>query len=69
MMQRPERNWERIDASHPDHLAAGERRDRAVYPDARNPFAHLELRRGGPRGVDRAETWLMAHPDATAGWT
>ena len=37
--QSPERNWERIGASHPDHLAAGEAAVQAVYPDARNPFA------------------------------
>ncbi len=41
--QSPERNWERIFASHPDHLAAGEATLRAVYPDARNPHAFPEL--------------------------
>jgi len=41
--QSPERNWERIFASHPDHLAAGEATMRAVYPDARNPHAFPEL--------------------------
>jgi len=30
-------------ASHPDHLATGEAALDAVYPDARNPFAHPEL--------------------------
>ena len=30
-------------ASHPDHLAAGEATMAAVYPDARNEFAHPEL--------------------------
>jgi LmbE family N-acetylglucosaminyl deacetylase len=39
----PERNWERIYAGHPDHLAVGEAAVCAVYPDARNPFAHTEL--------------------------
>jgi LmbE family N-acetylglucosaminyl deacetylase len=39
----PERNFERLYASHPDHLAAGEATMAAVYPDARNPFAHPEL--------------------------
>ena len=29
-----ERNWERIQASHPDHLAAGEAAIRAIYPAA-----------------------------------
>ena len=41
--QSPERNYQRIYASHPDHLAAGEATLRAVYPDARNPFAYPEL--------------------------
>ena len=43
----PERNWQRIFASHPDHLAAGEASMGAVYPDARNPFAHPELLQEG----------------------
>jgi LmbE family N-acetylglucosaminyl deacetylase len=43
IMQSPERNWKRIYASHPDHLAAGEAAIQAVYPDARNPFAHPTL--------------------------
>jgi LmbE family N-acetylglucosaminyl deacetylase len=38
-----ERNWERIGASHPDHLAVGEATIRAVYPAARNPFAYPNL--------------------------
>ena len=41
--QSPERNWDLIYASHPDHLATGEAAVCAVYPDARNPFAHPEL--------------------------
>ncbi|MGA3214722.1 MAG: PIG-L deacetylase family protein [Acidimicrobiales bacterium] len=61
----PERNWERIRASHPDHLAAGEATLQAVYPDARNPYAHPELLAEGlePHVVD--EVWLMASPRAT----
>lgn len=43
IIQSPERNWERIFASHPDHMAAGEAAIQAVYPDARNPFAWPEL--------------------------
>lgn len=39
----PERNWDRIHASHPDHLAAGEAALCAVYPDSRNQFAHISL--------------------------
>jgi LmbE family N-acetylglucosaminyl deacetylase len=41
--QSPERAWDRVYASHPDHLAAGEATMCAVYPDARNPFAYAEL--------------------------
>ena len=43
VIQSPERNWNRIHASHPDHMAAGEAAIQAVYPDARNPFAWPEL--------------------------
>lgn len=43
LCQSPERNYERIFASHPDHLAAGEAALCAVYPDSRNPFAYPEL--------------------------
>jgi LmbE family N-acetylglucosaminyl deacetylase len=63
--QSPERNWDRVRASHPDHLAAGEAALDAVYPDARNPFAHPELLDEGlePHSVD--EVWLMAAPKAS----
>jgi len=57
--QSPERNWARIFASHPDHLAAGEATMCAVYPDARNPFAHLELAAEGLAAWSVAEVWLM----------
>ena len=62
--QSPERRWDRVFASHPDHLAAGEATLQAVYPDARNPYAHPELAgRGlGPHAVK--EVWVMAHPQA-----
>jgi LmbE family N-acetylglucosaminyl deacetylase len=59
----PERNYLRIQASHPDHLAAGEAALAAVYPDARNPFAHPELL--DDEGLDPwtvAEVWMMASP-------
>jgi LmbE family N-acetylglucosaminyl deacetylase len=39
----PTRNFQRIAPSHPDHLAVGEATLCAVYPDARNPFAHPSL--------------------------
>lgn len=61
--QSPERNWERIPASHPDHLAAGEAAIQAVYPDARNPFAHTSLL--GDEGLEAwtvEEVWVMGGP-------
>lgn len=60
--QSPERNYARIFASHPDHLAAGTAALAAVYPDARNPFAHPELLRGGHAPHTVREVWLMADP-------
>ncbi len=56
----PERNYERIYASHPDHLAAGEAAICAVYPDARNPFAHPELLVDGLEPWTVNEVWIMA---------
>ena len=41
--QSAERRYDRIYASHPDHLATGEATLCAVYPDARNEFAFPEL--------------------------
>ena len=60
LAQSPERSWERIYASHPDHLAAGEATVSAVYPDARNPFAHPELLEEGFEPHTVGELWLMA---------
>jgi LmbE family N-acetylglucosaminyl deacetylase len=60
--QSPERIWERVYASHPDHLAAGEAAVCAVYPDARNPFAHPELLADGLEPWTVPQLWLMAHP-------
>src|SRR5580765_5048827 len=34
MMQSPVRNWDRVYASHPDHLATAEAAIAAVYPDS-----------------------------------
>jgi LmbE family N-acetylglucosaminyl deacetylase len=58
--QSPERSWTRLGASHPDHLAAGEATTCAVYPDARNPFAHPELLEEGLEPHIVHELWLMA---------
>jgi LmbE family N-acetylglucosaminyl deacetylase len=60
--QSPERNWDRIGASHPDHLAVGEAAVCAAYPDARNPFAHAELLEEGLEPFAVRELWLMAAP-------
>jgi LmbE family N-acetylglucosaminyl deacetylase len=62
LIQSPERNWDRIYASHPDHLAAGEAAVAAVYPDARNPFAHLDLAAEGLEAWTVEELWVMAGP-------
>jgi len=63
--QSPERAWDRIFASHPDHLAAGDAAICAVYPDARNPFAHPELLEVGLEPHTVEEVWLMADPTTT----
>jgi LmbE family N-acetylglucosaminyl deacetylase len=61
----PERWYERIGASHPDHLTVGEATLRAVYPDARNPFAFPELRLDeGLEAWTVSEVWLGASPRA-----
>jgi LmbE family N-acetylglucosaminyl deacetylase len=58
--QSPERRWDFIFASHPDHLAAGEAAVCAVYPDARNPFAHPELLEEGLEPWTVNELWIMS---------
>jgi LmbE family N-acetylglucosaminyl deacetylase len=63
LTQSPERNWARIQASHPDHLTTGEAALRAIYPDSRNPFAFPELLADeGLEPWEVAEVWVMAHP-------
>jgi LmbE family N-acetylglucosaminyl deacetylase len=57
--QSPERNFERIYASHPDHLATGEAALCAVYPDARNAWAHEELLDEGYEPHVVREVWVM----------
>ena len=61
VIQSPERNWERIGASHPDHLAAGEAAIQAVYPDARNPFAFPEMLEAGIKPWRVKEVWVTSH--------
>jgi LmbE family N-acetylglucosaminyl deacetylase len=66
LIQSPERWYDRIQASHPDHLAAGEAAVRAIYPAAENRYAWPELITGQrlePWHVN--EVWIMAHPEMT----
>jgi LmbE family N-acetylglucosaminyl deacetylase len=61
--QSPERNYERVFASHPDHLAAGETAVQAVYPDARNPFAFTDLKAAGFEPWRVREVWMTGTPN------
>jgi len=65
LIQSPERWYNRIQASHPDHLAAGEAAIRAIYPAAENRFAWPELVEAGLAPWHVSEVWIMAHPDMT----
>lgn len=58
--QSPQRWYDRLQASHPDHLAAGEASVRAAYPAAENPHAFPEL---GIPHWHVGEIWLYAHPE------
>ena len=62
--QSPERMLERIFASHPDHMAAGEATLRAVYPDARNPRSYPELLAEGLDPHTVTQVWMSAHKEA-----
>ncbi len=64
LTQSPQRVYQRLQASHPDHLAAGEATVRAVYPAAENPFAWPELIDQGLPPWKVTELWLMAHADS-----
>ncbi|MGI9601103.1 MAG: PIG-L deacetylase family protein [Acidimicrobiales bacterium] len=64
--QNPQRRWDRIYASHPDHLAVAEATMAAVYPDARNPWAHTELLDDEglePHAVGRVWIGMLDEPD------
>lgn len=63
VVQSPERNYERVFASHPDHLAAGETAVQAVYPDARNPFAFTDLKEAGFEPWRVREVWMTGSPN------
>jgi len=62
VIQSPERNYERIFASHPDHLAAGETALQAVYPDSRNPYAFTDLKADGFEPWRVKEVWITGSP-------
>ena len=57
--QNPERRYERIFGSHPDHLACAEATIAAVYPDARNPHAHVELMTEGHAPHAVSWVWIV----------
>ena len=62
LTQSPERNWERLPSSHPDHMAAGEATARALYPAVRNPYAYPELRtKEGLEAWTVNWLWLQGH--------
>ena len=61
LTQSPDRNYLRVFASHPDHLAAGEATLCAVYPDARNEFWMPDLlAEEGLAPWSVSEVWMMA---------
>ena len=61
LIQSAERWYGRVQASHPDHLAAGEAAIRAIYPASRNPFAYPELlEQEGLEPWTVPEAWIMA---------
>jgi LmbE family N-acetylglucosaminyl deacetylase len=62
LIQSPDRNWDRLFASHPDHMAAGEAAIQAVYPDSRNPFAFEDLLKNeGLQPWRVKEVWVMSN--------
>ena len=65
LCQSPERNYDRIFASHPDHLASGEAACALPTPTrrTRSPFRSCWSRVLEPWKV--SEVWLSAHPSAT----
>jgi len=63
VMPSPERNYERIYPSHPDHRAVGSAALDAVYPDARNPYAFPELLADeGLEAWTAREVWIVGGP-------
>lgn len=62
LVHSPERDWTNIFQCHPDHLAVGAATLAAIYPEARNPFAHPELQQAGLAPHTVPETWLYGSP-------
>lgn len=58
----PERSWDRIQKSHPDHLACGEAVTSAIYPAVENPFAYPELEAAGLRSYRVPWLWFYGGP-------
>lgn len=59
----PERAWDRLQKSHPDHMACGEAVVRASYPAVENPFAFPELLEEEGLGAFKIKSlMLMAAP-------
>ncbi len=63
LTQSPERTWDRIGRSHPDHLAAGEATVRAIFPASRNPYAFPDLLADGLEPWTVPQLWLSGHPE------
>ena len=61
LCQSPERLLQRLHASHPDHMAAGEATVRAVYPASENRFAWPELLEEGLEPWKVTELWVAGH--------
>lgn len=58
----PERAWDQLQKSHPDHLAGGEAVVRACYPAVENPFAYPELAAEGLEAFKVRHLLLMGSP-------
>ena len=63
LCQSPTRLLQRLQASHPDHMAAGEATVRAVYPASENPFAWPELLAEGLPPWKVTELWIAGHAE------
>lgn len=63
VVQSPQRDLRNIYGSHPDHQAAGEAALCAIYPDARNPYAHPELLAEGLEAHTVSEVWVASFND------